>query len=153
MVRLILFILFTLLLSALGYLWHDVIQQGVDPLYPAFPRNLSMILPAVGWVTTIVLMRIQDVRDALRRIIIICAPTGLGLGFCTWFIVNGGPLVLSLPVLIPVVSTTIFATSLSKEHGEQRVAVPLLFFVVFSTFYNLAYTLVIVSSLTDFFQG
>ena len=153
MTRFALFILFTLLLSALGYLWHDVIQQDVDPLYPAFPRSLSMTLPAFGWGLTIFLMRRKEVRDALRRIIIICAPTGLGLGFCTWFIVTGGPLVLSLPVLIPVVSTTIYATSLSNSHTEQRVAIPLLFFVVFSTFYNLAFTLVIVSTLTEFFTG
>lgn len=151
MIRFVLFLLFTLMLCLLGYLWHDYIQSSENPLYPAFPRWLSMVCPAIGWALLIWIFQQYEIGDELRKIMLICAPSGLLIGFATWFFATtGGPMILSLPILVPVVATTIYATSILENRNQDKVAMALLFFVIFGSFYMIAYTIVIMLVLVDY---
>lgn len=150
MSRLILFILFTMLLSSIGFLWHDIIQSEEDPLYPAFPRWLAMVCPALGWFALIYIFWRYEIRRELRPMLLISVPLGLALGLATFAFVNlAGSLLLSLPILVPTVATTIYATTMLENRYEETAAIAVLFFIVFASLYIFAYTIVLIVSLVD----
>lgn len=138
------FLLFSCLLALLAYFWHEIVQSVRDPLFPAFPRSLGIFLPLMGWLTLLFTFPTRSFKVELPTILRIAMPTGLGLGTATLLIVDIHPILLVLPILLPAIVTSLYATTFFSEQDPNRVTSVALFFVVFGLFYLLAYSAVIV---------
>lgn len=138
------FILFSGILALLAYFWHEIVQSAQDPLFPAFPRWLGIVLPLAGWLTLLFTFPTRSFKVELPTILRIAMPAGLGLGAATLMIVDVHPVLLVLPILLPAIVTSLYATTFFSEQDPNRVTSGALFFVVFGLFYLLAYSAVIV---------
>jgi len=142
--RVALFTMFSALMALLALFWWDVVQAKEHPLFPAFPRELCIYLPLAGWILLVVLFPSKSFAYELPRIMRISVPLGLGLGMLTLGAREIEPLLLVLPILIPAVMSTIYTTAVLREQEPHRISSGLLFFAVFSLFYMIAYSTVIV---------